>query len=465
MKLKLLLLVFLAGVAAVVYYWDQVYSRIEGKPPVVAIANPPTGLGRSAVTVELGAQDDSAGLKSVTVSIVQAEEQHQLYTREDLAATKELIGSVELSLTGTKIVEGEATLVVEAVDSSWRENRSRAEYPVMIDFAAPRVAVVSQQHIGQQGGSEFVIIQASDTHLASVGVEVGADRYTAVRLAEIDARFTQDSPLYGALFAIPLDFDINGGLIRAFAEDAAGNRTSAPIRFRINPAKRNNTKPSINRSFLERKLPELLPGYFEMAGVAPEQVADSDEEMLRQFKLVNEQFRGLLNQKLAEILSRTTPKRHWGSSALLKPMPSATSSNFGERRSWVFGSLDAGESEHNGLDLASVRQDIVRSAEAGEVIFDGDLGIYGNTVIIDHGLGLFSLYSHLSSIAVRSGDTVERSTELGRTGETGLAGGDHLHFEFRVGRHPVTPIEWWDGKWIRDHVDSKIEAQLAESAG
>ena len=86
-----------------------------------------------------------------------------------------------------------------------------------------------------------------------------------------------------------------------------------------------------------------------------------------------------------------------------------------------------------------------------------DLGIYGNCVVIDHGLGIASLYGHLSQIGVAVGDDVTKGQPLGLSGETGLAGGDHLHFAFLVGQTYVDPLEWWDQKWVRSHVDVRLE--------
>jgi murein DD-endopeptidase MepM/ murein hydrolase activator NlpD len=93
----------------------------------------------------------------------------------------------------------------------------------------------------------------------------------------------------------------------------------------------------------------------------------------------------------------------------------------------------------------------------------GDLGIYGNTVIIDHGLGLFTLYSHLSSIDVKVGDPIKQHQPLGKTGETGLAVGDHLHFGVYLNGLAVLPVEWWDQKWINDNIQPKLEGQTGES--
>jgi murein DD-endopeptidase MepM/ murein hydrolase activator NlpD len=77
-------------------------------------------------------------------------------------------------------------------------------------------------------------------------------------------------------------------------------------------------------------------------------------------------------------------------------------------------------------------------------------------VIIDHGLGLQTLYGHLSQIDVKVGDTVSKGQAIGRTGTSGLAGGDHLHFDVLVSGQQVNPIEWWDPSWIKNSVTEKL---------
>jgi murein DD-endopeptidase MepM/ murein hydrolase activator NlpD len=91
------------------------------------------------------------------------------------------------------------------------------------------------------------------------------------------------------------------------------------------------------------------------------------------------------------------------------------------------------------------------------------LGIYGNTVVIDHGLGVASLYGHLSTFAVKAGDRVKAGQSVGQTGETGLAGGDHLHFSIMVHGTHVDPVEWWDPKWLKDHVTEPLAMFPASS--
>jgi murein DD-endopeptidase MepM/ murein hydrolase activator NlpD len=100
------------------------------------------------------------------------------------------------------------------------------------------------------------------------------------------------------------------------------------------------------------------------------------------------------------------------------------------------------------MDIASTRHAEVKAANRGKVVFADYLGIYGNMVILDHGQGVFSLYSHLSRITATLGDIIESETVLGLTGTSGMAGGDHLHFSMLINGVFVSPKEWWDQQWI-----------------
>ena len=131
-------------------------------------------------------------------------------------------------------------------------------------------------------------------------------------------------------------------------------------------------------------------------------------------------------------------------------------SAFADRRTYVYGGREVDQQTHLGFDLAAVAHTPVLAANRGVVRLARYFGIYGNAVVVDHGLGLMTLSAHLSAIDVKEGQSVERGEPLGRTGATGLAGGDHLHFTTLVRGLPVNPIEWWDDHWIRDRITSKL---------
>jgi murein DD-endopeptidase MepM/ murein hydrolase activator NlpD len=126
---------------------------------------------------------------------------------------------------------------------------------------------------------------------------------------------------------------------------------------------------------------------------------------------------------------------------------------FADKRDYLYGGKSVAESLHTGVDLASTTQATIEAANSGIVVFTGALGIYGNAVIIDHGLGLFSLYGHLSIINTSVGKNVAKREKIGNSGTSGLAGGDHLHFSIIAGGQFVNPQEWWDPHWIKDNIN------------
>ena len=138
---------------------------------------------------------------------------------------------------------------------------------------------------------------------------------------------------------------------------------------------------------------------------------------------------------------------------------------FADHRTYVYEGRDVDQQVHLGTDLASTRGAVITASNTGHVVFAGFLGIYGNCVVIDHGMGVQSLYAHLSSVTVEAGDRINRGETIGRSGDTGMAGGDHLHFTMLVAGRPVNPVEWWDPHWIADRVDRKlVEAGIMSAA-
>ena len=144
---------------------------------------------------------------------------------------------------------------------------------------------------------------------------------------------------------------------------------------------------------------------------------------------------------------------------------SKVTSRFAEQRTYWWGKRPISQAIHYGFDLAGTGGAPVAAANAGVVVFADNLGIYGNCVLIDHGLGLHSLYAHMSQIDVAVGAAVAKGETLGRSGSTGLAGGDHLHFAILVGGRYVDPLEWWDPKWVRSHIEWRLQPAAKTARG
>jgi murein DD-endopeptidase MepM/ murein hydrolase activator NlpD len=232
------------------------------------------------------------------------------------------------------------------------------------------------------------------------------------------------------------------------AVDAAGNEGSA--RWPVNVKERTLPEATVNlpESFLEDKVPELARSQHVQA---PDPIST--------FQKINTEVRAANEKKIREIAAGTAPERLW-QGAFQQWANSQVTSRFAERRTYLVGGQPVSQATHFGYDLATTAGAPITAANAGRVLHAADLGIYGNCVIVDHGMGVVTLYGHLSAFAVKPGDAVAKGTVLGRSGNTGLAGGDHLHFAVLVGDAYADPVEWWDEKWVRE----KIDAQLAPPA-
>jgi murein DD-endopeptidase MepM/ murein hydrolase activator NlpD len=317
---------------------------------------------------------------------------------------------------------------------------------VEVRLDPPRVSVLSLHHYINLGGAEFIVLRATPSDVQA-GVRVGEAEYpaypgSAVGIADPNVRVS--------FFALRWDQDLNT-TVSAFARDAAGNQTTTPVEHRPFAKAFVKSRIPIDQRFLERVVPAI-------ASETPDVQVDaaSPDGLLKGFLAIN----GGLRQKNADTIrgmaAKTQPQMLW--TEAFAPMGNTqVESRFADQRTYFFDNKEIDRQVHLGFDLASVQHAPVRAANAGVVIFANFLGIYGNCVIIDHGLGVQSLYAHLSSFEAKEGDKVEKGAEIGRTGITGLAGGDHLHFTMLLQGTPVNPVEWWDPHWVQDRVLRKIK--------
>jgi murein DD-endopeptidase MepM/ murein hydrolase activator NlpD len=330
-------------------------------------------------------------------------------------------------------------LEVWAWDHSWLprlRQEATATAAVEIDLTPPRVEILTGGVTLQIGGTAVVVYRIGPDAVAS-GVQI--DRYF---FPGSSGPF-KDEALRAALFTVPPA--LPDARPRVVARDGAGNERSLPLDVRVRSRVFRDRTLDLSDRFLARKVPGLL----EENGLA--QTTDLVDGYLR----INRDLRAATEERL-QALCRESAARDLPDGALLRLPNAASLSFFGDRRSYRYDGEIVDRQRHLGFDLASVHTAPVPAATAGRIVHAGPLGIYGETVVIDHGLGLFSLYGHLSSIQVTVDASVERGTEIGRTGDTGLAGGDHLHFSTMLYGVHVDPREWWDARWIRDHLTARL---------
>jgi murein DD-endopeptidase MepM/ murein hydrolase activator NlpD len=427
-----------------------------GPAPEIAIDPQLPGIGpRTPITVRVS--EPRRGLGAVRVELLQgelsvalAEEAHT--PRPFWAFWGPRTPSRELALevgrtTVPGLREGEATIRVTAERApTWlrRPAAAVAERVLPVRLVPPALAVRSTQVYVAQGGCEAVVYRVGEGTVRD-GVRAGEWWFPGFPLpgGGPGDRF--------ALFAVPYDLDqIGDGAVRLEAADALGNQAQAAFVdrfFRRPPA---SDRVELSDGFLARVVPEIL--------ARSPQLADRGG-LLENFLAVNGELRRANAEALRALAAQSRAAFLWERPFLALPNAQVMSA-FADRRTYLYQGREVDRQDHLGFDLATTRRDAVPAANDGVVVLADYLGIYGNTVVLDHGYGLMSLYAHLSEIEVAPGQEVDRGQRLGRTGETGLAGGDHLHFTLLLHGLPVTPVEWWDPHWLRDRLARKLGPAL-----
>lgn len=293
-------------------------------------------------------------------------------------------------------------------------------------------------HYVNVGGAGLVVFQTSSDTLES-GLFVGDNFYPGFQ----EGGESREG-LNVCYFAVPHDTKAQTE-IYLWAKDKAGNHSKSSFYYHIR--RRRFKKESIN--ITDRFLGRILP-YFSFCSFDPKL------SNLEKFLKINQELRQENNSVFYNLRTETGSERLWkGNWMRLKN--AATMANFGDRRFYYYKGQKIDEQVHLGVDLASLANSEVQASNNGRVVFCDRLGIYGLTVVLDHGQGLASVYSHLSVIKVGIGQEVMKGETVGLTGQTGLAGGDHLHFGIMVNGMFVNPVEWWDNHWIKDNVTRKLE--------
>ncbi len=387
-------------------------------------------------SVEITVRDSASGVAQVRIEAVQGDEETTLLEAAPEASPQKWSGS--LPVAETDLEEGSFRLVVSALDSSWgrffQGRRASAEREYVLDTTPPRITLESFRHNLTRGGSGVAAFRVEEDP-EKVGISVGETFFPA---------YKQENGIYLGLFTHPYEMEAQGSRALVVARDRADNVQEVSLRYSVKDKRFPRKRIRISESFLNRNMPSFQQ---EFPGI---------EDKLELFKAVNEKLRDQNRDTIRGIARETTPRPLWRGRFLRQP-DSAKQSSFAVKRDYYYKGDKISQSTHQGIDLASVARARVPASNAGKVVHADRLGIYGKAVIIDHGLGLQSLYGHLSEIAVEKGQRVDKGDVLGRTGATGLAGGDHLHFEMMISGVPVTPVEWWDGSWIEKNIGPKAE--------
>ena len=446
----LFVLALAAGVAYVV--------AGRGAPPTLTIAKPDRVIGQSG-SLEVNASAPSARFTALSVVLEQNGKSTSLYTLGGSGATTTNPDANTVRITrsiGKKdlpdLQQGTARIVVTATRPSFlklRELTSTASKEFQIRLDPPRVSILSTKHYVNLGGSEMVVYKVSPADVQS-GVRVGNVEYSGFPAAGMGLEGA-DPAARVAFFALLHDQPLNTR-IEAFARDEAGNQVTATFVDNVFPKPFKKSRIPLDDKFIERVVPEILEHSPELKIPVP---AQGTPEMLQAFLKINGELRKINADQIAAFATKTSATRLW-QGPFVQLGNSQVEASFADHRTYLYNGKEVDQQTHLGFDLAVTAHVPVLAANNGAVVNASWLGIYGNCVVIDHGLGVQTLYGHLQSFDVKVGDTVTRGQQIGRSDSTGLAGGDHLHFTQLVGGRMVNPVEWWDAHWIQDRIERKL---------
>jgi murein DD-endopeptidase MepM/ murein hydrolase activator NlpD len=331
--------------------------------------------------------------------------------------------------------DGKARLIVEVQSNDLRGRTDTVETDVQIITQPPRISADGAQHYINQGGSELVVFTPLG-YVTDSGVRVGKYEFRSF------AHPSQQGQRF-SLFAYP--WDLPADLIPlAYVRNPAGAEATARFWYKVFPKKFRTRDLNVDDAFLEKVVNQIDPG--------------GSGDLLTRFLKINGEMRRQNNKTLADLRFKSADHFLW-SGPFLPLTNAAVESAFADKRSYIYRGKKVDEQVHLGFDLAVTQHVSVPAANDGRVVWADNLGIYGNCVVVDHGYGLQSIYGHLSEFAVKAGDVVKKGQSIGKSGSTGLAGGDHLHFSMQVDGVQVNPIEWWDEHWLKDRILSKVSAQ------
>ena len=433
-----LLLIVIAALAGGGYY---LRPRFESEPPQITVSPNVEVLGLAPLEIQV--TDKGTGLKSVTATLSQGGTEHSLAAEQFAQTVSEKKITVALAkVSGVK--EGPVVLRVTARDASlFSGNEAVLEKKLTIDITPPTLELIADDRYVNFGGVGVIVYKASaDT--ATSGVKIG-DYFFPGFPGQV-----KDHPdHFLALFAHPYDAAPEARPT-VVATDKAGNTREMRLAYELKNVRYKKSTIALSDRFLHNKVAPLLTDVAARRGT-PRDL----------FIAVNKRLRTENEDRITAITKKATSTMLW-KDAFAQLSNSKVEANFADKRTYTYNGEPIDTAYHLGYDLSVTKNYPVEASNGGKVAFTGDLGIYGNTVIVDHGLGLFTLYGHLSSIDVKVGDSVARRQVLGKTGETGLAGGDHLHFGVYLDGVAVLPVEWWDQKWIDDNIKPKLEGRSGQ---
>lgn len=442
---KFNILFFVLFLVALLFLFLAIYSSnlFERNSPKLSLKDEIFWNTKTPISLQIS---DDTGLKSAQIYLVDDDGSQTLLHSADFNGEKDISLNFTFPKSSAFANKTSYKLKISATDiSKWNfftGNTTTNLVNVKIDAKRPVVQVISQSYKITKGGAAVVIFQARDENLNEIYLKTNFGKTFKA------TPFLKDG-YYASLVAWPNTKESFN--LTIVASDLAQNVTNLPVNYFTQDRKYKISKLSLNDKFIDGKISELVNVYAKN----PDSL-----DRVGKFKFVNETLRNANEDVINEITSKI-PEEMIENFALEPFYPlknGAAVASYGDHRFYTYEGSEISQSWHLGLDLASVAEaDIVANNKAS-VVYNKENGIYGLNLILYHGFGLYTLYGHCSSVNFNTGDVVKKGDVIAKTGISGLALGDHLHFGVLVQGVEVRPEEWMDRKWLKDNIFSVINS-------
>lgn len=435
------IVLFLIAIGGLVYFASQ--SEIfEKKSPEIIIENAGNFWNPKNQTQII--LKDSSSIKSYSI-LATLESGEKVLDIQEVVLDKPKELKILLPIPDRKLPEG-AKISYEISATDWSNsnffsgNTTLKRLDFTIDTMPPKVEVIASSFFISYGGSALVVFKAVEDNLKKLTVSNGVDEFVPFPYLK--------RGYYAVLMAWPVKNKSFTPTI--IAQDGANNQT----RYQVAIVKklrgyRDSTIRLQDKNFgkVEELAQMLVPNM-------------SFESQSEKFRYINETIREKDEKAIydascdfkAQMISRPIIFERF------YPLKGAqVVGSFGDSRHYYYKDKNISNSYHLGLDVASVANAPIIASNPGKIVLEKKLGIYGNTIVVYHNLGLSSLYSHISNFKKPLGDEVSDGEVLAETGSTGWAFGDHLHFSVLVQGQFVRIAEWMDSKWIKNNITSVFQ--------